>query len=329
MERKPRKTRMITVALLAIGIMVLGSFSTALAEFPEKPIEMIVMYRSGGTVDLTARILAKHAEKYLGQKIIIINKTGGGGSVGFTAGANAKPDGYTLTMGCNPYLQHKHLLKGVTYGADSFVPIIMVCFDPNMFNVRVGGPADMPFPDLIEYAKKNPDEILMGVGGHWASHDIARAELEMKTGAEFKKVAFRGGAGVTQALLGGHVDCGFHYLGEFAGHLDAGKLKVLAVPAEERSPFLPDVPTFEEFGIDMRAGVWRGPIAPKGTPQDRIDILAEAFGKTVQDEAWRNEMLKARIPIVIKKQKEFAKIIQEDAVKYKKIAEKLKAEGKD
>jgi len=328
-NRGIRRVVLLVVAVLLWAVHAVSTVPVSAQNYPNRPIELIVSYDAGGTVDLTARILAKHAEKYLGQRIIVVNRPGGGGSVGFTAGAFARPDGYTLTMGATPLVQHKYLLPGVPYDYSSFEPVFMVTFDPNMLVVRPGSLADMPVPDLIQYARDNPRQILMGVGGHWASHDIARAALELETGAQFQKVVLSGGAGVVAALLGDHVHAGFNYIGEFGAHLATGSLKVLAVAAEERSPFVPDVPTFRELGFDVVMGVWRAVLAPKGTPQSVIQTLYEAFMKTAQDPEFIAEMERAQIPLVIRGPEELRRIMEEDDVKYRLIAERLQAEGLD
>lgn len=302
-----------------------------------KTVTLIVPWAAGGSVDVSARIIAQYAEKYLGGTIVVENMTGGSGSVAYTEVLNRPHDGLTLAMGASPMMTHPYLIEGATYSFDSFEPIIMTTKEPNMIVVKSDGKwGDMDALEFLTYAKEHPGEVIMGVGGHWASHDVARAALELQSGIRFKKVAVDGGAEVVANVLGGHVDCGFNYYAEFKAQVDSGELKVLCCTGDARHPYLPDVPTLgelaKEFGetwdLDT-IGSWKGVLMPKGAPQEAIDELRAACEQAVEDPEFLAAMDAAGLPVIVLKAQEFHDMMVIDDSKTKAIAEQLIAEGKN
>lgn len=303
--------------------------------FAGKTVSLICPWGAGGSVDLSGRILAKYAEKYLGCTIVVENITGGSGSVGYTEALKRGNDGLTLAIAASPLVTHTYLLEGVTYDYDSFEPIIMTTKEPNMIVVKAGSKFDIPAVEFLKYAKENPGKVLMGVGGHWASHDVARAALQLESGIQFKKVAFDGGSEVVANILGGHVDCGFNYYGEFKSQVDAGEFVVLAGTGDTRHPYLPDVPTLnelsKEFGEEWNLstiGSWKGIAAPKGTPQEVLDALRNAFYQASQDNEFKAAMEEAGLPYLVYDWEKFGKLMADDSAFAKNITAKLKEEGK-
>ena len=196
--------------------------------------------------------------------------------------------------------------------------------------------AEMTPTEFLKYALEHPKEIVMGVGGHWASHDIARAALEIQSGIQFKKVAFDGGSEVVANVLGGHVDCGFNYYAEFAAQVESGDLKVICCTGDTRHPYMPDVPTINELAKDFDAawdlstiGSWKGILAPKGLPEEALKELREGFLKATEDPEFLKAMDEAGLPLIVKDDKAFAELINADAVVSKAIAEQLISEGKN
>jgi tripartite-type tricarboxylate transporter receptor subunit TctC len=298
-----------------------------LGGFPERPITVIVPYGAGGTVDITARILAQYIEPYLGTTMVVQNVTGAGGSIGFNEVFLADPDGYTLALSATPMVQHAYLLD-VEYDYSSFEAVAMLTVDPNVLVTRPGSSADVAtVAELIAASNANPGSLVMGVGGHWASHDIARAAFELETGATFGRVVLEGGAGVVAAMLGNQIPLGFNYIGEFASQFEAGELKVLAVAADERSPFLPDTPTLKEQGVNLSIGVWRGIVAPKGTPEAILRRLEEAILATTQDPAWQQAMTGALIAPVVLGRDAFAEVLRDSDAQALAVTDRLRKEG--
>lgn len=329
------------VALLLVLCMALSlsvfTFADGESSFAGETITLICPWGAGGSVDLAGRIVAQYAAKILGCNIIVENVTGGSGSVGYTAALNRSKDGTTLVIGASPLVTHTYLLEGVTYDYDSFEPIIMTTKEPNMIVVRSDSEfAKMSGKEFLLYAKENPRKILMGVGGHWASHDVARAALEIQSGIQFKKIAFDGGSEVVANVLGGHVDCGFNYYAEFAAQVQAGDLVVLCSTGDTRHPYMPDVPTINEIATEIgeswdlgTIGSWKGILAPAGVPQERLEELRNAFMKATEDPEFLAAMDAAGLPVIVKDYVAFGELMTEDSAVAKKIADQLKAEGKN
>lgn len=290
--------RTLFVGLVMLG---LGALPAAAAEgYPSRPIEVIVPYAAGGGVDVTARILAEHAKGHLGQPLVVVNRTGGGGAVGFTAGAQAKPDGYTLTMITNAALSDEFLVKGARYSYRSFTPVVQVAFDPAVLVVQKGGQYDVPLEDLLKAARKNPGQIRVGAGGNWSAQDTTRALLEREANVKFARVPFPGGAPAVTALLGGHIDAAIAYISEFKGHYEAGKVTPIALTGDSRSPFLPDVPTFAQLGVPIPVGVWRIVAAPAGTPAEAVRTLERALLGALDDPAAKEAFRAAGVNVQVR-----------------------------
>jgi len=296
--------------------------------YPDNPIEVIVPYAAGGGVDVTARLFAEQCKKYLPQPLIVINKTGGGGAVGLTAGAKAKPNGYTLTMMTNSALSDQFYSKSIDYNQKSFIPITQVATDPAVLVVQTGGPYDIPLEKFLEYARKNPEKIRVGAGGTWSVQDTVRNLIEREAKVKFTKVPFTGGAPAVTALLGGHIEVTVAYISEFKGHLDAGKLKPIAVSGFKRSSFLPNVPNFSEFGIAMPVEVWRILAAPAGTPESMLQILEKAFLKTINDPRTRKAFNDAGIDLQEKDMISAQKFLEEQLRFYSKMVKDFGIEPK-
>jgi len=280
-------------------------------DFPKKAVNLIVPYAAGGGTDATARALAKEAEKHLGQSIAVVNKTGGGGAVGFTEGATAKPDGYTVTMVTVELTTLHHLnLTPVTY--KEFKPIAQINFDPATITVR----ADSPWKtaqEFIDYAKAHPGEVKVGNSGPGSIWHLAAAALEKDAGLKFNHVPFDGAAPAVTALLGGHIDAVPVSPAEVKAQVDAGKLRTLAIVDDKPSDALPGVKTLEEeTGIKTTyLGPWRGVVVPKDTPEDVVKVLTDAFMKAADEPAFKEYMNNNGLGIVIKNGADFEKLMEE------------------
>jgi tripartite-type tricarboxylate transporter receptor subunit TctC len=255
---------------LAVGTVPLHA-----AEFPTKEVQIIIPWAAGGATDLIFRALAATTGKYLGQAVVVVNRPGGAGAVGYTEAMQAKPDGYTLVSAITPLTILPHQVK-TAYTYKIFEPIINVVSDPGMFLVR----SDAPWKSLKEflgYAKKNPDMITVGNSGAGGGVHLIALAFEKAAGVKFNHIPFAGGGPSVTALLGGHVNAVSVSPPEGIEHVKAGKLKIIALFAEKRFELFPDVPTVQEQGINFVMGQWRGLVAPKGTPPDVIKKLHDAF----------------------------------------------------
>ncbi len=289
---------------------------------PAKPIALIVPSKPGGGHDTTARIFAKHAEKYAGVPITIVNEDQGAGVVAFTKLMQAKPDGYTVGQLSSAVVSDQYLVRGVKYTHETFVPICQIAEDPNCLVVKTGGPYDKPLEQFIAEAKNNPKKVRIGVSGNWTNHDYVREQVEMATGVKFQRVSIKGGAQIVMSILAGDLDAGVPYPSEIQGQVSAGQLKVLAHSGSQRLAVWPDVPTFKEKGIAADLTVWRVLGAPPGTPDNVVKGLYAIFEKTAKDPELIKAFKDAGIGLVFKDQNAAAELIKEAHIKNKQIIDK-------
>jgi tripartite-type tricarboxylate transporter receptor subunit TctC len=227
-----------------------ASAATAMAgpamaqNFPRRAIQLIVAFPAGGSTDVGARILAAAAEKDIGQPITVVNKAGAGGQIGFTEAARSRPDGYTLAFinlpGMNTIVLDPE--RKAVFGIDAFVPVINQVLDPGLVWVKADSPYKT-FADLIEAAKKNPGKISACTTGILSDDHLAILMTHEAAKVEFRIVHFDGGAQQITGVLGGHVDVAFDNVGGVFKRVRAGELRALVVFDNERSKFLPEVPT--------------------------------------------------------------------------------------
>lgn len=264
----------ISVSLLAIAL----STGAAQADYPEKPIELIVPWSAGGGTDAVARQLANGLQNELGQTVNVVNRTGGAGVVGHTVMANAKPDGYTLGLVTAEITTYRHIGSSqVSY--EDLSPIAMINLDAAAFSVS----AESDWNDLdsaLQDIKANPNEYTVSGSAPGAAYHLAFAGFLNQQGVDPTSVSLvpsEGAAPGLQELAAGGVDFVFSSLPESESMRSAERVRTLAVFADERLDAFPDIPTAEEItGDEWAAGTWRGLIGPEGLPDDVVDTLAEA-----------------------------------------------------
>jgi tripartite-type tricarboxylate transporter receptor subunit TctC len=288
--------------------------------FPSKPINMVVPFAAGGAVDTTVRILSEEAEKVLGQKILIVNKAGAGAVEGQSFVARAKPDGYTLLAMTSSVVTNT-LTKQVDYTIDSFEPVVLYCFDPEVMFVSAATPFQ-GLEDLIAAGKK--EAVSHATPGHSTSHHLAALLLEQKAGMKFKYIHTKGATEQIPMMAGGHVQSGLAAWGEARSMVDLGKVRAIGVMADTRDPRMPNVPTFKEKGYPMNYGAWRGISAPKGTPPEVLEKLFAAFRTALEKLEVKEKFAKADYPIMLMGPKDFAAYVKTDYGNVKQILELLK-----
>ncbi|WP_240612426.1 tripartite tricarboxylate transporter substrate binding protein [Salinicola lusitanus] len=269
---------------------------SAMADYPERAVQMIIGYSAGGGTDIAARTLAPYIEKELGTDITVINRPGAGGEVGFTALANAEPDGYTIGFINTPNVLTIPIERDTRYELSDFQPVASVVDDPDGFNV---GP-DSEFAsleDLVAYAKEHPGEITYGTTGVGSDDHLAALALERLAGIEMTHVPFPGAADVRQALMGGHIEMGIFNIGEAAADVKAGRIKMLAQAASQRSKELPDVPTTAEAGYELTIGSNRGIAVPAGVPDAIVQKLSSAIEAAMNNEEFQKAAAQQSLPL--------------------------------
>ena len=311
-----------TIALTAVLALAAGP---ALAQsFPTKPVQLMVAYPAGGSTDVAARIVGSIAEKHLGQPVVVVNKAGAGGQVGWADMVRQKPDGYFIGFINLPALNTVILDpdRKANFGIDAFVPVINQVLDPGIIWVK----ADSPYKtlkDLLEAAKRTPNKISAATTGILSDDHLAilMAE-EASPGTIFRIVHLEGGAAQMTQILGGHVDVAFDNVGSVVRRIKTGEVRGLAVMDPQRSPFLPDVPTTPELGYPtVISNSTRGIAVPKGTPEAVIKQLQEAFRKAMEDPEHVKKMTEAGLQLKIMVGEEYAKYYRELHAKAAKYTE--------
>lgn len=263
------------------------------SSFPEKgkPITMIVPWAAGGSLDLSARLLASDMEKTLGTSIQVVNKAGASGQVGTTELAKAKPDGYTFGVTAIPSTNTIYLdpERQSVFSRKDLAPIARHSSDPEVIGVS----SDSKYQtvkDLIDDAKANPQKIKFGTAGILSVMHLGVLSLQKATGTEFSVVQFDGGAQSTTALVGGHIDAVVDTIGTMAPFIKAGKIRVLGVMDRQPAAMLPEAKTLESQGIKVYTTTSRGYSAPGGTPKEIIDTLSAAIKKAADSEEHRKKL---------------------------------------
>jgi tripartite-type tricarboxylate transporter receptor subunit TctC len=307
---------------IAVAFGAFGAAAPALGQFPAKEVSIIIPYAPGGATDLVFRALAASSQKYLGKAVVVVNRAGGGGAVGFTEAAQAKPDGYTLASVITPVTILPHQVK-TAFTYQSFEPIINVVLDPAMLQVR----ADAPWKTLQEflaYAGKNPGMITVGNSGAGGGVHLIALAFEKAAGVKFNHIPFAGGGPSVTALLGGHVHAVSVSPPEGIAHVKAGKLRIIALFSERRMSDFPNVPTVREQGINFTMSQWRGLAAPKGTPPQVVKVLHDAFKRGMEDPGFVKNATDMSVALAYLGPADFGKLMAADHERYAKLVAEIK-----
>jgi len=285
----------IRAAMLAAAL-VLASWvvveSTHSQSFPAgKPITIIVPYAAGGTTDTGARLLAPRLEEELSTKVIVTNKPGAASQLALTGLVSSAPDGYTLSYAVLPTVITHYADPGrdAPYARKDFQPVALHHLTPAVLAVQVSSPYKT-LKDFVEAARANPGKLTVSDSGLMANPHMSVLMLEKAAGVRLGSVHFDGGAPSVTALLGGHVTALAGGTSDAVAHVKSGKFRVLGVAAEQESEFLPGVPTMKSQGYDVVTVSATGILAPAGTPQAVVDILAAAIRKVVANEEHQKKL---------------------------------------
>jgi tripartite-type tricarboxylate transporter receptor subunit TctC len=280
------KRRIILMNVILTLILVLASISVGATDYPSKPITLICPMPTGGTLDVQARAWAAVAEKYLGQPVAVVNKPGATGMVGALAGAQAPPDGYTLTVASVNFTNavEWELANGrkPPFSYDDFVYIGSFTMSPTLVIVPMESPYKT-LQDLINDAKARPGQVVYCSGGLYGMSHLPIELFAKATGLKFRHVPYAGGGPCLTAVVGKHVDFAFQYPPSSLPLARGNKLRILAVAGAKRLKSIPDIPSFKDLGIDAEYYGWVGIAAPKKTPTAIVEKLRMATKRTAED----------------------------------------------
>jgi len=275
--------RRLGILILAAMLVAVFPHHASAQAYPVKPVSLMVAYPAGGSTDVGARIVASLAEKDLGQPIIILNKVGAGGQVGWAEMTRQKPDGYYIGFMNLPAISAVILDpdRKATFQIDSFTPIINQVLDPGVIYVK----PDSPFKslkDIVEEARKRPGEVKAATTGIFSDDHLAILMLEEAAKVKFRIVHFDGDTPQLTSLLGGQIEVSFLNVGGITPRVKAGQVKPLVVMDRERSKFYPDVPTTVEVGYpSFISSSTRGIVGPKGLPEPIVQKLQGILKKAL------------------------------------------------
>lgn len=300
--------KLLFLSFISVFLIFMAGQSNA-ADYPTKPITLQVPYPAGGSTDVGARIVAAIAEKEFGQPVVVVNKPGAGGQVGWTELARQKPDGYYLG-----YINLPHILTTVldperkaVFKAEDILPIISQALDPTTISVRPDSPWKT-LKDLIDDAKKRPGQIPAGIVGYLQDDEIGYFQFAEAAGVELRRVYFDGAAPAITALLGKHVDVLFCTVADNYTQWKAGRIRMLTIMDKERTKFYPDLPTTAELGFPaIISASTRGIAGPKGIPEPILKKIQEVFKKAMMTKEHMEKLESAGQPVKIMVGEEFIK----------------------
>jgi tripartite-type tricarboxylate transporter receptor subunit TctC len=293
------------------------------ADYPTRPVTLVVAFTPGGPSDVLARIVGKKLEQILGQPFVIENRPGAGGNIAAESVTHAAADGYTLLMGNNSILAtNASLYKKIGYDPQKdFIPISLIGSQANILVVNPSVPAHS-LSELIALAKANPGKLNFASSGYGAAAHLAGELFKSEAHVDIVHVPYKGAAPALQDVIGGRAQMIFATSASVIGFIKAGTLRPLAVTTLKRTALLPDVATVDELGIKgFEATTWHGLVAPAGTPPEVIETLHRATAAALQDPATRDALGKLGVEIVGNSPQEFAAYIAAEIPKWKAIVE--------
>lgn len=318
------KRRSVFLALAAAAILNCGAINTAVAQtYPSKPIKLVVTYPPGGATDLIARLVAGLMSKSLGQAIYIENIGGGNTMIGSAAVARAAPDGYTLMVNSLAFSVAPLVAKAPSYKPEDFVPVAGLTSNAWVMSVNQTVPATS-VKELVEYARREPakvNAVSLGIG---STTHLLNERFAAMTGVPFTSVPYRGAAPALVDLLSGQVQFFIDIVATSLPYVRTGKLRPLAVTSPERSPLMPDVPTFKELGYPrMTQDAWFGLFAPKGTPQAIVDRLNAEVQKSLATPEMQAVLLRDGMRAFSYTPQQFAEFIKQDSAGWRETVKSL------
>lgn len=270
------------------ALVLLGALTPARAEYPERPIRLIVPQAAGSATDNAARLLAAVLGPELGQQVIVEDRPGGALTIGLDLVAKSAPDGYTLGAGPIGALAiTRHMVKKLPYDIErDFQPIAIVARGQMLLAVSPQLPVNS-VKELIAYAKAHPGKLTNASSSNGSPGHVGGELFKFTSGTNIVHVPYRGGASAIQDLMAGRVDVMFESLQSITPFAKAGKVHALAVTGDHRSPAFPDLPTVAEAGVPgYAAATWTGVVAPAGTPRAIVDRLNAAINKAMTSQAF-------------------------------------------
>jgi tripartite-type tricarboxylate transporter receptor subunit TctC len=309
---------------LAFAVMALSVAAPAAtsAEFPSKPVELVIPFAQGGGTDQVGRIFAEYAQPHLGE-IFVSNRTGGSGAVGFSYGAQAKPDGHVITMIVTTIAAAPHTIDQYPVDHTDFEPVCLLSAPPAILAVHPDSGIES-LEDLVKKAKEAPGKLTFGTAGPGSNTHLTGAAFAKQAGIDIRFLPHKGSGPALTAAYGKHIDVAIADKAEVTPWHKDGRLKVLTVFSDDPKSGIEGVPLASEAGYKVDIGSFRGIGAPKGTPPETMKVLIEACRATSKDEKFVEHMQKTGTEIYTLFGEEFGEWL---AKKHKSFGEAVEAAG--
>jgi tripartite-type tricarboxylate transporter receptor subunit TctC len=304
--------------LLLVAVLVLAS-GVASAQYPAKPVRIIVPYPPGGTTDILARLTAAKLTDGLGQPFIVENRPGASAAIGSQAVARAAADGYTLLMGTISSHGINSAIAKLPYDAiKDFAPVTVVASTPNVITVHPQLPA-RNLAELLALARAKPGKLNFGSTSPGGSPHMSAELLKMMARVDVVHVPYKGAGPMLTDLIGGQIDIGFDNLPSSMGHIRSGKVRAIAVTTPKRWPGAPDIPAVAESVPGYEVSGWFGLLAPAGTPAPVVDTLYRSIAAMLRQPEVQKQMLELGAEPVANPPEAFARQIAAEVEKWKKV----------
>ena len=290
-------------------------------QFPSRPVTLVGPYAAGGNVDISTRILQAGIGDALGQPIIIENRPGAGGTIAGDYVARSTPDGHTLFVGSNgPIMLGPMTMPKPPYRWDSaFAPVSSLAVATNMLLVRPTLPVKT-VAELVDYAKKNPGKLTLATSSSASINHFLGELLKLKTGITWTEVHYRGNAPAINDLVAGHVDVGFQQLTDSRQHIEAGRLRALAVLGPKRVAAIPEIPTIVEAGYpDVQGVTFNGLFAPKATPPAAVEKLSAVIRTALEKKFVIDKLAELGSDARGSTPAEFTKFLEQESAKWANV----------
>lgn len=310
----------LAAAAVALASMTMPLTAQAQA-WPDRTITFIVPFAAGGGTDAFARPMAAQLDKQFGQRIIVENRAGAGGTAGASAASKAEPNGYTFFIGAAHHAIAPALYPKLDYDFEKdFIPVALIAAPPQVVVVNPQKVQAKTLAEFIAYAKANPNELNYASAGAGTTHHLAGELFKLLSGANVNHVAYRGAGPAMQDLVAGHVHAMFDGLGSSAAQITGGQLRALAIASPQRSPTVPDVPTAKEAGLNgYEVTTWYGVFAPKNTPAPVVDRMRKEIATALASDYIKESWAKAGSPVPAMGHEDFTKFVASEVQRWGKV----------
>jgi len=304
---------------LLAAIAIASGAGVRAQAFPSKPVRIIVGYSAGGAVDIIARAIGQHLQAALGQPVIVDNRPGAGTNIATKSLIDSAPDGHTLMLAANALAANVSLFQPAPYALDRITPIALVGRVPVVLAASAQSPVHS-IKTLIAQSKAKPASIDYGTPGNGSTPHLAIELFERAAGIRLTHVPYKGGAPAMNDVIGGHIQTVALNALELLPHVKAGKLRVLAVLSEKRSPIFPDAPTIAESGFPgFEASVWYGVVGPAGLPSPVVARLHQEVQRALAAPDVRERLVSAGGDVAPGSSAQFSDLLQREQQRYEKL----------